>query len=166
MSKKTLKLMLAGVAVVCAFGAIALKVAWATPTKGFTQTLIAGPVTMDEMHVVRETPAHGVQIKTRGLSDAYVVKNIISPGGDTGWHSHPGPVFVLVTAGTATAYEADDPTHTPTFFTAGTGFLDGGDDTHIVRNEGNTDLELVAFFLVPKGEPRRIDEPQPPDYPF
>jgi quercetin dioxygenase-like cupin family protein len=166
MSKKTLKLMLAGVLVVCAVGAIALKVAWATPPKGFTQTLIAGPVTMDEMNLVSETPAHGVQIKTRGFSDAYVVQNRIEPGGDTGWHSHPGPVFVLVTAGTATAYEANDPTHTPTVYAAGTGFLDGVNDTHIVRNERDTDLVLVAFFLVPQGEPRRIDEPQPPDYPF
>jgi quercetin dioxygenase-like cupin family protein len=166
MSRKILKGMLAGVLVVFAVGAIALKVAWATPPKGFVQTLIAGPVALDEMHVVSETPAHGVQIKTRGFSDAYIVQNTIAPRGDTGWHSHRGPVFVLVTAGTATAYQADDPTHTPTVFTAGTGFLDGVDDTHIVRNEGDTDLELCALFLVPKGAPRRIDESQPPGYPF
>src|SRR4051794_4066443 len=166
MSKQTSKQMWVGVLVGCTLGGVALKVAWATPPKGFAQTLIAGPVAMDEMHLVSETREHGVQIKTRGFSDAYVVQNRIAPGGDTGWHSHPGPVFVLVTAGTATAYEADDPTHTPAVYTAGTGFLDGGSDTHIVRNEGDTDLELIAFFLVPQGDPRRIDQPQPPGYPF
>jgi quercetin dioxygenase-like cupin family protein len=166
MSKTTLKQVLAGVLVLCGVGAVALKVARATPPKGFAQTLIAGPIEMDEMHLVSEAPGHGVQIKTRGISDAYVVQNRIAPGGDTGWHSHPGPVFVLITAGTATAYDADDPTHTPTVFAAGTGFLDGVDDTHIVRNEGDSDLELVAFFLVPQGDSRRIDEPRPPGYPF
>src|SRR5207249_3829614 len=97
MSKTGLKLMLTGGFVASAFGVIALSVAWATPPKGLTQTLLAGPVTMDEMQVVYQTPAHGVMIKTRGLSDAYVAVNRIVPGGDTGWHSHPGPVFVLIT---------------------------------------------------------------------
>src|SRR5262249_9705786 len=149
MSKLRLKLMLAGVFVAGAFGGIALKVAWATPPKGVTQTLLAGPVELDEIHVVSQTPDHGVMIKTRGLSDAYVVYNRIAAGGDTGWHSHPGPVFVLVRAGTATKYDADDPTFTPTDYPAGTGYVEGVGDVHIVRNEGNTDLELVVLFLVP-----------------
>jgi quercetin dioxygenase-like cupin family protein len=166
MSKRTLTLMLVGAVVLGAIGALASRVARATPPKGLTQTHIAGPVVMDEMQAVNETPEHGVIIKTRGLSDAYVVQNRIAPGGDTGWHSHPGPVFVLVTAGTASAYQANDPTRTPAIYPAGTGFLDGVDDTHIVRNEGDTDLVLTAVFLVPLGSPPRIDEPQPPNYPF
>jgi quercetin dioxygenase-like cupin family protein len=166
MSKKTLKLMLAAVFVAGAFGAIALKVAWATPPKGLTQTLIAGPVTLDEIDVISQTPAHGVIINTRGNSDMYVATNTIVPGGDTGWHSHPGPVFVLVTAGDATVYEADDPTLTPTVYPAGTGFTDEPNTTHIVRNEGNVNLVLTAVFLVPQGAPRRIDEPAPPGAPF
>jgi quercetin dioxygenase-like cupin family protein len=166
MSKRAWTVTLAGVLVVCAVGGLALKAARATPPKGLVQTVLAGPVELGEMHLVSQTPEHGVMIKTRGLSDAYVVKNRIAPGGDTGWHSHPGPVFVLITAGTATAYEAEDPTHTPMVVPAGTGFLDGVDDTHIVRNEGDADLELIAVFLVPQGAPRRIDEPQPPGYPF
>src|SRR5262249_3962514 len=138
----------------------------ATPPKGLAQNLIAGPVVMGEMFAVHQTPEHGVMIKTRGLSNAYVVQNRIAPGGDTGWHSHPGPVFVLVTAGTAAVDEAHNRTRTPSFSPAGTGFLDGVDDTHIVRNEGETDLVLTAVFLVPHGAPPRIDEPQPPNFPF
>jgi quercetin dioxygenase-like cupin family protein len=95
-----------------------------------------------------------------------VVQNRIAPGGDTGWHSHPGPVLVLITAGTATVYEANDRTRTPSVYPAGNGFLDGVDGTHIVRNEGDIDLVLTAVFLVPHGDPPRIDEPQPPNYPF
>ena len=166
MSKKSLKLTLAAVFVVGAFGAIALKVAWATPPKGVANTLIAGPVTLDDIHIVSQTPGHGVMIKTRGNSDTYLVQLRIAPGGDTGWHSHPGPVFVLVTAGTGSLYFADDPTFTRETYPAGTGFVEEGGDVHIFRNEGDTDLVVVALFLVPQGAPRRIDEPAPPGAPF
>jgi quercetin dioxygenase-like cupin family protein len=166
MSKKALKLTLAGVFVAGAFGAIALRVAWATPPKGFTQIPIAGPVTLDEMDVVSQSPTHGVIINTRGNSDMYVATSTIAAGGDTGWHSHPGPVFVLITAGTATAYEADDPTFTPEVYHAGTGFVDEPNTTHIVRNEGSENLVFTAVFLVPQGAPKRIDEPAPPGAPF
>lgn len=166
MNKKTLRWMLAGVVGVGVAGAIALKVARATPPQGVTATLLAGPTVMDEIHVVSESPEHGVMIKTRGLSDAYAQFNLIAPGGHTGWHSHPGPVFVLVTAGTLTVYDANDRTRTPAVYPAGTGFVDEPGNTHIGRNEGATDLELFALFLVPQGAPRRIDEPRPRNYPF
>jgi quercetin dioxygenase-like cupin family protein len=166
MSKKSLKLMLAGILVAGASGAIALSIARATPPKGVTSTQFAGPVGLDDIDVVSQSPTHGVIIKTRGPSDAYVRHISIAPGGDTGWHSHPGPVFVLVTGGTATKYDADDPTFTPTDYTAGTGYVEGVGDVHIVRNEGTTNLDLVVMFLVPMGAPPRIDEPAPPGSPF
>src|SRR5215469_510273 len=156
------KLTFAGVLLAGAFGGIALKVAWATPPKGLTNTLIAGPVVLDEIQVVQENPNYGAMIKTRGLSDAVVRSLSIAPGGDTGWHSHPGPVFVLVTAGTGSFYFAADPTFTPVVYPAGTGFVEGGGDVHIFRNEGNVDLEATVLFLVPHGAPTRIDEPAPP----
>ena len=161
MSKKTLKLTLAGVLVACALGGIALKIARATAPQGVTTTRIAGPVVLDEIDVVNQTPDSGVIIKTRGLSDAYVAHLLIAPGGNTGWHSHPGPVFVLITAGTATEYEAVDPTFPAGVFSAGTGFVEEVGNTHILVNETDTNLELIAFFLVPHGDPTRIDEPAP-----
>ena len=158
MSKtKKLVLVLGGAFLACASGVVASRVARATPPQGVTQTLLAGPVVLDEIDIVTQTRTHGAIVKTRGLSDAYVVHATIAPGGDTGWHSHPGPVFVLITAGTATHYDSD---FVPSVYPAGTGFAEDG-EVHILRNEGNTDLELYAFFLVPKGAPRRIDEPAP-----
>ena len=159
-------LMLAGVLLAGAFGGIAWRVAWATPPKGVTNSLIAGPVVLGEVHVVQENPLYGAMIKTRGLSDAVARSLSIVPGGDTGWHSHPGPVFVLVTAGTGSLYFAADPTFTPAVYPAGTGFVEAGGDVHIFRNEGVVDLELTVLFLVPHGAPTRIDEPAPPGAPF
>ena len=98
-------------------------------------------------------------VKTRGLSDGYVRYLKIAPGGNTGWHSHPGIVFALIQSGTLTLYHDD---FVPEVYPAGTGFVEApGDGAHIAVNEGDTNLELAVFFLVPKGAPPRIDEPAP-----
>ena len=47
--------------------------------------------------------------KTKGLSDVYVQSNVWAPAGSTGWHTHPGHSLIIVTAGTVTTYEGDDP---------------------------------------------------------
>jgi quercetin dioxygenase-like cupin family protein len=85
----------------------------------------------------------------------------IKPDGFFGWHTHPGPVFVMVTAGTLTYYDSHDPDH-GVDYEAGTGFVDeGGGHVHDARNEGDVDVELVGFFLTPHGTPIRIDAPAP-----
>jgi quercetin dioxygenase-like cupin family protein len=106
------------------------------------------------------------RINTKGGSDLYVLQNTIVPGGDFGWHSHPGPSLVIVKSGTATFYLASDPTCTPHVVPTGSGFVDDGHDTHIVRNEGTVDLVTVVVSLVPSGFNRRIDQPKPGNCPF
>ena len=153
------KLMVAGAFVACVSGALALRAAWATPPQGATTTPIAGPVTFDEFDASVHTRDYKARAKTSGLSDGYVRYVKIAPGGNTGWHSHPGLVFALVQSGTLTLYHDD---LVPEVFPAGTGLVEQpGDGAHIAVNEGNTDLELVVFYLLPKGAPRRIDEPAP-----
>jgi hypothetical protein len=159
--------------------------ALATPSSGFTSTIV-GPTRFDEIDVKTKTadhegedrkePARGAtsfgetwqaRIKTEGLSDVYIVTNKVIPGGQSGWHTHPGPSVVSVKSGTATVYDGDDPDCTPHFYPAGTGFIDsGGGHVHLVRNEGSVDLELVAFQIIPLGAQRRIDAPSPGHCPF
>jgi hypothetical protein len=103
-----------------------------------------------------------VRIIARDPSDVYIVRNTVPPGGYSGWHTHPGPSVVSVTAGTATVYDGDDPSCTPVKYPAGTGFIDPGDGhVHMVRNEGTVDLVVVAFQVIPTGAARRIDAPAP-----
>jgi mannose-6-phosphate isomerase-like protein (cupin superfamily) len=65
---------------------------------------------------------------------------------------------VTVLSGTATYYDGDDPACTPHVVPAGEGFVDqGGSHVHLVRNEGNVDLVLIAFQIIPQGAQRRID---------
>jgi quercetin dioxygenase-like cupin family protein len=160
MSKKTLKLMAAGAFVTCALGAFATQSARATPPSGFTATNIVGPVKLDEIHTLIETPGYGAMIKTRGQSDVYITHLKIEPGGHGGWHSHPGPSIITVKSGTASFYdECDD--FTPHAYAAGTGFVEDAGCVHLLANEGDVDLEVVVVQIVPLGAPRRIDEPAP-----
>ncbi len=100
--------------------------------------------------------------KTKGNSDVYVQNNVVQPGGDSGWHSHPGHSLIIVTAGTITDYESDNPDCKPNVYTQGMGFVDaGGDHSHIIRNEGSVPASTVAVQVIPAGAPRRIDADPP-----
>ena len=100
--------------------------------------------------------------KTKGDSDVYVQSNVWQPGAHTGWHSHPGHSLIIVTAGTLTAYEGDDPRCRPHQYTQGMGFVDeGGSHVHIIRNEGAVEARGIAVQLIPADATRRIDAPAP-----
>ena len=161
MSKVKSKLVLTGVLCACAFGGIAIGVAWATPSSGITTTILSGPTLFDDDFKEKsESDINKVKIEMDGFSDVYVVHNKIVPGGHTGWHSHPGISIVTIRSGTATFYQADDP-NTPHVFPAGSGFVEPAGHVHIGRNEGTTDLEIVVLQIVPFGAPRRVDAPAP-----
>jgi quercetin dioxygenase-like cupin family protein len=102
----------------------------------------------------------------KGASDLHVLSNTIAPGGSFGWHSHPGPSFVIIKSGTATVYFGADPKCRAHRFRAGKGFVDRGLQVHAVRNEGKVNLVTVVVSFTPKGATRRIDEPKPGNCPF
>ncbi len=144
----------------------------ATSAQGFTGTTLARATYGDIYSHVHTIPASWDElIKTKGDSDLYVQQNTWDPascGGcipTTGWHTHPGPSFVIVTQGTVTAYDGDDPTCTPHVYTANTpnnAFIDPGDGhVHIIRDESGAVARTVAVQLIPAGATRRIDAPDP-----
>ena len=160
MGRKTLKRMVARAFVACSLGAFATQTARATPPQGFTATILVGPVMLDDIHTLIQTPGYGAMIKTRGQSDVYITRLTIVPGGHGGWHSHPGPSIITVKSGTASFYdECDD--FTRHAYAAGTGFVEDAGCVHLLANEGDADLEVVVVQIVPLGAPRRIDEPAP-----
>jgi quercetin dioxygenase-like cupin family protein len=135
--------------------------ALATPPSGVTTELIANG-TFPEIDVHMKTGDWKLNMDTRGSSDLNIVKNTVVPGGTFGWHTHPGPCFVMVLSGAATKYEGDDPTCTPEVVPAGGTFVDNpGPLGHLVRNEGAVNLVVVIARLVPQGAPIRIDVPNP-----
>jgi Cupin domain len=88
----------------------------------------------------------------------------IGPGGTTGWHSHPGPVIVVVKQGTLTYVRADGGVCSSTPYSAGKAFVDPGQGhAHTAFNFGTENLVLYAtYFDVPVGGSPRIDVPVVP----
>ena len=77
--------------------------ALATPACGLSTTILAlehfPSGSLDLM--CNEQNQYGWFFKTivKGDSDVYIVQNTFPPGAHTGWHTHPGPSLVTVTAG-------------------------------------------------------------------
>jgi hypothetical protein len=111
--------------------------------------------------VKRLTGDWHVEIKAKPVLDLAVQSIVFQPGSQSGWHSHPGPVFIQVVSGTMTFYESDDPTCTPIVRTAGQGYLDVGEHAHIARNETAVPAQNVVTYFAPPGVSLRIDEPRP-----
>jgi quercetin dioxygenase-like cupin family protein len=74
----------------------------------------------------------------------------IKPGGYVGWHSHPGPVLVIVKSGTFRSVQRDCSFED---YTAGQVYVDEGDGhVHNALNPSNSvDLELSVTYLAPVG---------------
>jgi hypothetical protein len=98
-----------------------------TPGSGSTSTLLGRATFSDPkdqtFKVKRITGDWHVEIKGKPAIDLAVQSIVFQPGGQSGWHSHPGPVFIQVVSGTMTFYESDDPTCSPIVRTAGQGYL-------------------------------------------
>jgi len=116
--------------------------------------------------IARTSGSWSIDIKAQPDLDLAVQSIMFEPGGQSGWHSHPGPVFIQVVAGTMTFYEGDDPTCTPIVRSAGQGYLDRGDHPHIARNETELHAQTVVTYFAPRGAALRIDEPKPTNCPF
>jgi quercetin dioxygenase-like cupin family protein len=107
------------------------------------------------------------KIVQKKQEDVVMRQIFIDPGGNNGWHFHPGPTFVVVVQGTISLYEANDPTCTPTRYSAGSGFVETPGDVHIARNEGTVQvIAEVTFLDVPVGGAFRLDAPSPGTCPF
>jgi hypothetical protein len=111
--------------------------------------------------VKRISPDWRVEMKAKPNLDMAVQDIVFAPGGQSGWHQHPGPVFILVKSGTMTFYEAGDRHCTPIVRTAGQGYLDEGTG-HIARNETTAPAENIVVYLAPQAAALRIDIPTAP----
>jgi hypothetical protein len=102
-------------------------------------------------------------LRTHGITDLYVVDNVIGAGGTTGWHTHPGASLIIVKSGTITNYRAEAGRCAGVDYPAGTAFVDaGGNDVHELKNNTTSPAETVAIQLIPHGQPRKIDLAQVP----
>jgi quercetin dioxygenase-like cupin family protein len=159
------RLVLAFVVVVGVIAALGARAVMATPPSKVTPT-VYGVGKLQSFGTTGRIGAWRAAMNVKGASDLHVLSNTIAPGGSFGWHSHPGPSFVIVKSGTATVYLGADPTCHPHRIRAGRGFVDKGLQVHSVRNEGTVKLVTVVVSFTPRGATRRIDQPDPGHCPF
>jgi hypothetical protein len=133
---------------------------------GSQSTLVGRATFAEPFRVKRKTHDWDVEMRASSGVDVAVQSIVFQAGAQSGWHSHPGPVFIQVVSGTMTFYESDDPTCTPVVRTAGQGFLDTGDHAHIARNETASPATNVVTYFAPPGAALRIDAPAPGNCPF
>ena len=107
----------------------------------------------------------GVHLKAQGSTGIVTQQIRFAPGGNTGWHSHPGPVLVTVKSGSIQLFYASDMSCQGVVYGTGDSFVDRGDEVvHIARASPFDGAELWATYFVPGGDPAapfRLDAPDP-----
>ena len=138
-----------------------------TPASGSVSTLLGRATLAEGFSIRREAPGWAMDVEAWPGLDVAVQRIDFPPGSPSGWHMHPGPVFIQVVSGTMTFYESDDPHCQPIVRTAGQAYLDAGDHAHIARNENpwHAAQNIVTYFA-PPGAALRIDAPTPGNCPF
>jgi quercetin dioxygenase-like cupin family protein len=152
------------VALAAALGAAGA--ALATPPAGIESAPVvargAFPERVDLSFRLRGTRGRDV-IHVRDAAQTVVQQIRLTAGGHTGWHSHHGPVVVVVQQGELTVVENEHGSCVERTYSAGQTFVDaGGGSVHSARATGAATTELWAtYFDVPPGASPRIDAADP-----
>jgi quercetin dioxygenase-like cupin family protein len=127
----------------------------ATPASGVTPTQFA-----------RGTDHDPGTIAIKQGMDIAIAKNVFTPGGSSGWHSHPGGAIAVVQSGAITLFRSSGSSCTSTTYTAGQSFIERPSDVQNGVNNGSVDAVVyVTFPSVPHLSPTRIDQPAPANCP-
>jgi len=127
---------------------------------GFTSTLIARG-NLGTFHMQSKFNGYDVELKAHDNTDVAVANIGIEVGGSSGWHSHPGPVLVVVKSGTITFFRADNPNCAADVYGPGSSFTEQGGLIANATNRGTEPVVGVATFLAPPGAALRIDAAKP-----
>jgi quercetin dioxygenase-like cupin family protein len=139
---------------------------WATPPLGFVlNQILASAVAEDgiSQHIQLNKNPDGsmtpwqLQVQVQGETDYYSQHLVLSPGGYSGWHSHPGLLIAGVKSGQIDFYDANCQKKT---IAAGQVYSEN-DEVHAIANTGLVDADLYISYLVKHGAPRRREEAAP-----
>lgn len=162
-NRQRARLWLAGITVAAAVVGSA-GVALATAGSGATGMVIASGEFSDGLDVkFKVKDHHGTNVsQVKGPGKAIVQQLTVAPGGHTGWHSHDGPVVVVIKSGAVTLQSAHGDECTSQTYGPNQAFVDPGDGhVHIARNHGNEEAVLWVTFLLPADGAPRIDADAP-----
>jgi hypothetical protein len=132
---------------------------------------IAGPiaavlalVVTTAMASAQQTPGVAQEVIARGRADqaaagdgpadVYIGSIQLLPGVSyAGWHSHPGPVWVVVSVGELAVYGPDN---CRTAYTPGSAYLAEAATSYDLRNEGTEPTVLFFSGVIPAGQPPTV----------
>ena len=125
----------------------------AEPPSGVTPTILARG-TYDNFNVRSDPQGTIADFRAHSTDpiDLVVRQHDYAPHSTTGWHIHPGPVFITVTKGELTYYELDDPC-TPHVVKANdpnypNAFVDSGGG-HVVMNLTDQPAQDISVITAP-----------------
>jgi quercetin dioxygenase-like cupin family protein len=100
-----------------------------------------------------------IRLHTKEPVDVATFTVTYDPGGVSGWHTHPGLLFVVVQSGAVVREVGCD----SRVYRAGDAFVESDEQpSGQVRNASVTDAAvLTATQLVPHGAPRRVEDLPP-----
>lgn len=100
-------------------------------------------------------------IKAKSASEVGVDRLTVQPGGFSGWHAHPAPVFVTVIEGEIQWFDGANPVCSWTTYHAGQSFIEEAHHVHNVRNATGAPAVFIGVRISPESVPFRIDERKP-----
>jgi quercetin dioxygenase-like cupin family protein len=126
-----------------------LGLAGATPGSGASTSVTA-----------RGSTDRPIRIGTKQPTDLVFARVTLQPDGYTGWHTHPGPLLVVVESGTLTHYDRHCRVQT---YAAGQAFEEpaGRRYVHMGTNKTSAPVVLEVTYVVPAGGPLRDEAPAP-----
>ena len=107
--------------------------------------LVPGPIDIDRRH-----PSNVVSVRID-----------FRAGDTTGWHSHPGPVFVQVVSGAVTLRHAAHGRCLSQVVRAGHGFFEAPGAVHVAENPRPAPAVLYATFVLPPKAGPEVSAPIP-----
>ena len=102
-----------------------------------------------------------IDIDRRHLSNVVSVRIDFRAGDTTGWHSHPGPVFVQVVSGAVTLRHAAHGRCLSQVVRAGHGFFEAPGAVHVAENPRPAPAVVYATFVLPPGAGPEVSAPIP-----
>jgi quercetin dioxygenase-like cupin family protein len=136
----------------------------ATPLINLTSPVVAaGNVASSALNVrgvakdLNDSNYFNVFLTTQGRAAISSQVAAYNPGGENGWHSHPGLVTVTLTKGSIVWYNGNCE---PTTYNAGDAWVEGS-QLHMFRVVGKTAVLIYATFITAQGEALRTDQPEP-----
>lgn len=153
---------LAGGAAIFVVAAVVGAPTSATPASGFVAAPVAAGNFGSDLDVKADKIEHwDLTLKAKDDTLTGINRVTVQPGGHSGWHSHPIPIFLTVTVGEIQWFDGSNPLCPAKTYHVGDSFVEPANRVHNVVNATGSVAEFYAVRFNPDGITFFIDQPEP-----